>query len=234
MAETRSKTWILIDDTIAALNHFDYVKVTVSKLAEFDEEISEEAINEKGNHYFYAGKVYSRFGMTLEFYRCFGKPIIKNLIHSVKKINDNTYQFIMQNKTIYSVEGITNIKANHTNGNIKTPETLIDWNKSYIDNQNNVIIILAIYECFDTPFFDAVYNHMQNNLKGLSHQGINRTIYFKIEPENIITHGIWNLENNQAVTEINFSPFRWFNDFNTWIDEKIVLQLAEIFRSKNQ
>lgn len=233
MAETRSKTWILIDDTIAALNHFDYVKVTVSKLAEFDEEISEEAINEKGNHYFYAGKVYSRFGMTLEFYRCFGKPIIKNLIHSVKKINDNTYQFIMQNKTIYSVDGITNIKANHTNGNIKTPETLIDWNKSYIDNQNNVIIILAIYECFDTPFFDAVYNHMQNNLKGLSHQGINRTIYFKITPENIITHGIWNLENNQAATEVNFSSFLWFRDLKTWIDEKIVLQLAEIFRSKS-
>ena len=233
MAETRSKTWILIDDTITALNHFDYVKVTVSKLTEFDEEISEEAINEKGNHYFYAGKVYSRFGMTLEFYRCFGKPIIKNLIHSVKKINDNTYQFIMQNKTIYSVEGITDIKANHTNGNIKTPESLIDWNKSYIDNQNNIIIIFAIYECFDTPFFDAVYNHMQNNLKGLSHQGINRTIYFKIAADNIIKHGIWNLENNQAVTEINFSPFKWFNDFNTWIDEKIVLQLAEIFRSKN-
>ena len=29
------------------------------------------------------------------------------------------------------------------------PESLIDWNKSYIDNQNNVIIVLAIYECFD-------------------------------------------------------------------------------------
>ena len=32
------------------------MKVTVLKLTEFDEEISEEAINEKGNHYFYAGK----------------------------------------------------------------------------------------------------------------------------------------------------------------------------------
>lgn len=237
MAETRSKTWILIDETIAALNHFDYVKVTVSKLTEFDEEISEEAINEKGNHYFYAGKVYSRFGMTLEFYRCFGKPVIKNevanKINTVKKINDNTFQFIMDNKTSYLVEGITDKNVNHINGDIKTPETLIDWNKSYIDDQGNIIIVLAIYECFDTPYFDVVYSHMQNNLKGFSHQGINRTIYFKIATDNTIKHGIWNLENNQAATEVNFSSFLWFRDLKTWLNEKIVLQLAEIFRSKN-
>lgn len=134
MTETRSKTWILIDNTIAILNRFDYIKVTV----------------------------------------------IKKSINSVKKIKDYTYQFTMQDKTVYLIEGITDIKTNHKNGSIKMPESLIDWNKSYIDNQNNVIIVLAIYECFDTPFFDKVYNHMQKNLNGSSCYTINRAIYFKI------------------------------------------------------
>ena len=111
---------------------------------------------------------------------------------------------------------------------------MIDWNKSYIDDQGNIIIVLAIYECFDTPYFDVVYSHMQNNLKGINCQAMNRTIYFKITPEKIITHGIWNLEKNQAATEVNFSSFLWFRDLKTWIKKEIVLQLAEIFRSKNQ
>lgn len=88
MTETRSKTWILIDNTIAILNRFDYIKVTV----------------------------------------------IKKSINSVKKIKDYTYQFTMQDKTVYLIEGITDIKTNHKNGSIKMPESLIDWNKSYIDN----------------------------------------------------------------------------------------------------
>ncbi len=81
--------------------------------------------------------------------------------------------------------------------------------------------------------FDKVYNHMQKNLNGSNCYTINKAIYFKISPDNNIKHGIWNLENNRTITETNFSPFLWFNDFNTWIDEKRVLQLAEIFRSKS-
>ena len=51
-------------------------------------------------------------------------------------------------------------------------------------------------------------------------------------PENVITHGIWNLENNQAATEVNFSSFLWFSDLKTWIKEEKVLQFAEIFKAK--
>ena len=230
MTETRSKTWILIDNTIAILNRFDYIKVTVFKSSELGKEISKKAANK--NREFYAGKVYSRFGMTLEFYRCFGKATIKKSINSVKKIKDYTYQFTMQDKTVYLIEGITDIKTNHKNGSIKMPESLIDWNKSYIDNQNNVIIVFAIYECFDTPFFDKVYNHMQKNLNGSSCYTINRAIYFKIPPDNDIKHDIWNLGNNRTITETNFSPFLWFNDFNTWIDEKKFCSLQKFFGQK--
>ena len=49
MTETRSKTWILIDNTIAILNRFDYIRVTVFKSSELDKEISKKQLIKIGS-----------------------------------------------------------------------------------------------------------------------------------------------------------------------------------------
>ena len=96
----------------------------------------------------------------------FGKATIRKNIYSAKKINDNTYCFIMKNKTAYLVEGITDITINHENGNINNLKSLINWKESYIDDQNNIIIVLKIFECYDYPFYQRVYNYMYKRLQG--------------------------------------------------------------------
>ena len=128
-------------------------------------------------------------------------------IEEVIPVNENKILFLSKGGTVYTVEATNKALAdcNIASGSKDDPASLIDWSRSHIDNNGNMLVVLDLRKLgvISNKRFMRVKHYMNAFLGGLSvTKQVCRTIYFEVASNQQITVGLYNLEQEQKMTAL--------------------------------
>lgn len=180
---------------VALLNRFNWFDVT------------SEGITGKTSHFCATGIILRESGLA-QFDRQFAIPVFSDdRIEEVTPLSKNKFLFLSKSGTVYTVEAKNKTLADPdtASGNKEDPASLIDWNRSQIDEAGNVLIVLDLrklghisgIEYSDIKYYIDAYLHPGHSIRSTQ---VCRTIYFyKMGQETYA--GIYNLETEQPITK---------------------------------
>ena len=149
----------------------------------------------------------SDFG-DLRFNRQFATPKYSNgKIEEFIPVNENKFLFLSEGGTVYTVDCKNKALADCStaSGSKDDPASLIDWSRSHIDNNGNMLVVLDLRKLgvISNKRFMRVKHYMNAFLGGLSvTKQVCRTIYFEVASNQQITVGLHNLEQEQKMTAL--------------------------------
>ena len=128
-------------------------------------------------------------------------------IEEVLPVDGNKFLLLSKGGTVYTVEATNKALAdcNIASGNKEDPASLIDWSRSHIDNNGNMLVVLDLRKLgvISNKRFMRVKHYMNVFLGGLSvTKQVCRTIYFEVASNQQITVGLYNLEQEQKMTAL--------------------------------
>lgn len=145
---------------------------------------------------------------TIQFSRQFATPrITANAVKEVIPVSENKCLFLTESGTSYTVEGRNKTLAdcNTASGNLDDPASLIDWERSDIDEAGNMLIVLDLCKLgnISNVEYSRIKNYMNINLGGLSVKNqVCRTIYIEAASNQQVAVGLFNLEQEQKMTAV--------------------------------
>lgn len=168
-------------------------------------DVTSEGITGKTAHFCATGIILRESGLA-QFDRQFAIPVFSDdRIEEVAPLSENKFLFLSKSGTVYTVEAKNKVLANPdtASGSKEDPASLIDWNRSQIDEAGNVLVVLDLRKLghISNLEYSHIKNYMNTILGGLSvKKQVCRTIYYyKMGQETYA--GIYNLETEQPITK---------------------------------
>lgn len=169
--------------------------------------VEAEDMTGKTSHFCATG-IMIRDSGTLQFDRQFSTPIITAYaVEEMLPVSKNKYLFQIEDGTIYTVEGQNKALADCStaSGSKDDPASLIDWNRSQIDEAGNMLVVLDLRKLgyISNVEHSKIKNYMNIFLGGLSvKRQVCRTIYVESASNQQITVGLYDLEQERKMTAV--------------------------------
>lgn len=180
-------------------------------------DVTSEDTTGKTSHFCATGIILRESGLA-QFDRQFAIPVFSDdRIEEVTPLSENKFLFLSKSGTVYTVEAKNKALANPdtASGSKEDPASLIDWNRSQIDEAGNVLIVLDLRKMghISGIEYSDIRCFMDAFLGGLSVQKqVCRTIYIEAADDENIRIGLFNLEKEEKMTVINCNLYTSFTD----------------------
>lgn len=144
----------------------------------------------------------------MTFERQFSQPCYSfGAVVDVAATDEDKFSFLTTAGTVYTVDCKNKALADCStaSGSKDDPASLIDWSRSHIDNNGNMLVVLDLRKLgvISNKRFMRVKHYMNAFLGGLSvTKQVCRTIYFEVASNQQITVGLYNLEQEQKMTAL--------------------------------
>lgn len=181
---------------VALLSRYNWFTVT-----------AENAKTGKMSTFYATGINIDEFG-GLKFNRQFATTYYSDgLGVDVAAADKNKFSFLTTAGTVYTIEAENKALAdcNIASGNPDDPASLIDWERSHIDEAGNALVVMDLRKTgIISPIVNRRIAHFMNAYMGgyADCYQVCRTIYFHTTADGEIYGGVYSLETEQPITRV--------------------------------